>query len=272
MSKFIQKMHAVRWQQFIFIMLMAVIVVGTDSCKSSGKMSKKERKAQIEAAKKQLQPIINGTSTLSYDEQKRVVGDIMDKNLNDPILNSMIVEAQQKLKSLLAEQTQKKQQQVDQARAKLFDLLLNKDNLSADELERELNAIKAMKLGDSEIDELIARVEKKISEMRSSGSGANLPVKTQLENAFNSIVSSAQGGDMAGADNTIQKTLQLFSNEDAPVLIIISREGSIVDYDKPTTIRRYLYLLKDTKANRNSIDAIMTDATGKIKGLDLIKK
>jgi hypothetical protein len=272
MSEIISKIKSFRWQQMMFVLLMALIVVGTDSCKSSGKLSKKERKAQIEAAKKQLQPIISGTSTLSYDEQKRIVGEIMDKNLNDPILNSMIVDAQQKLKALLASQTQLKEKNVDQARAKLYDLLLNKENKSADELEKELRPIKAMDLNDSEINELIGRLETKIADMRASGGGANLPVKTQLENAFGSIVTSSQNGDLTGADNTIDKTLRLFSSDDAPVLIIISREGSIVDYDKPTTIRRYLNLLKDTKANRNNIDAIMTDATGKIKGLDLIKK
>jgi len=272
MSEIVNKIKSVHWQQMMFILLMALIVAGTDSCKSTGKLSKKERKAQIEAAKKQLQPIISGASTLSYEEQKRIVGEIMDKNLNDPVLNSMIVDAQQKLKSLLSEQTQMKAQKVDQARAKLFDLLLNKENKTADELEIEVRAIKAMELNDGEINELIVRVEKKITDMRASGGGANLPVKTQLENAFNSIVTSAQNGDSGSADNTIQNTLQLFSSSDAPVLIIISREGSIVDYDKPTTIQRYLNLLKDTKANRNNIDAIMTDATGKIKGLDLIKK
>ena len=272
MSEIIGKLKSIRLQQVLFILLMALIVVGTDSCKSTGKMSKKERKAQIEAAKKQLQPIINGTSTMSYDEQKRIVGDIMDKNLNDPILNSMIVEAQQKLKGLLTEQTQLRNQKIDEARAKLFDILVNKENKSADELEREVRAIKAQNLNDSEINELIDRAERKIAEMRANGGAANLPVRNQLENAFNAIVISAQNGDLTSADNTIQKTLQLFSAPDAPVLIIISREGSIVDYDKPTTIVRYLNLLKDTKANRNDIDAIMTDATGKIKGLDLIKK
>jgi hypothetical protein len=251
---------------------MALVMVGTDSCKSSGKMSKKQRKAEIEAAKKQLQPIINGTSTLSYDEQKRVVSEIMDKNLNDPVLNSMIVDAQQKLKSLLQEQTKLRDKKIDEARAKLYDLLLNKDNKSADELEKELKPIKAMELNDNEINELIGRLEDKIAQMRASGGTANLPVKTQLENAFNSIVTASLNGDLAGADNTIEKTMKLFSADDVPVLIIISREGSIVDYDKPTTIRRYLNLLKDTKANRNNIDAIMTDSNGKIKGLDLIKK
>lgn len=271
MSEIAGKIRSIRWQQMFFIMLMALMVAGADSCKSTGKMSKKERKAQIEAAKKQLQPIISGTSTLSYEEQKRIVGEVMDKNLNDPILNDMIIQAQQKLKTLLAEQTQAKAQKVDVARAALYDLLLNKDNKSADELERELNAIKRQNLNDTEIDELITRLEKKIADMRSGG-GSNLPVKAQLETAFTTIANAAQTGNLTQADNTIAKTLQFFSSDDVPVLIIISREGSMVDYDKPTTIRRYLNFLKDTKASKNDIDAIMTDANGKIKGLDLIKK
>ncbi|MDP1621511.1 MAG: hypothetical protein Q8M08_04140 [Bacteroidales bacterium] len=271
MSEIASKIKSIHWQRMMFILLMVIMVAGVESCKSTGKMSKKERKAQIENAKRQLQPIINGTSTLSYDEQKRIVGQIMDKNLNDPILNDMIIQAQQKLKTLLAEQTQAKALKIDLARAALYDLLLNKDNKSADEMEMELNAIKRQNLGDTEIDELIARVEKKIQDMRAGG-GSSLPVKAQLENAFTTIANSAKTGNLSQAESTIQKTLQYFSSDDVPVLIIISREGSIVDYDKPTTIKRYLQFLKDTKSSKNDIDAIMTDNNGKIKGLDLIKR
>jgi hypothetical protein len=270
MSEIARKIKSVNWQRFVFVLLMALLVAGADSCKSSGKMSKKERKAQIEQAKQQLKPIISGTSTLSYDEQKRIVGEIMDKNLNDPVLNEMIIQAQQKLKTLLAEETKTKAQKVDLARATLYDLLLNKDNKSADELETAVNSIKRQNLGDTEIDELISRVETKIKDMRSGG--GNLPMKTQLENAFTTIANASKTGNLSQADNTIQKTLQYFSSDDAPVLIIISREGSTVDYDKPTTIKRYLQFLKDTKASKNDVDAIMTDTSGKIKGLDLIKK
>lgn len=270
MSETVSKLKSFHWQRMMFILLMALLVAGADSCKSTGKLSKKERKAQIENAKKQLQPIISGTTTLSYDEQKRIVGEIMDKNLNDPVLNEMIIQAQQKLKALLAEQTQANARNIDVARATLYDLLLNKDNKTADELEKDLNAIKSQNLKDTEIDELIARVEQKIKTMRSGG--GDLPIKTQLENAFTTIANAASTGNLTQADNTIQKTLQYFASDDVPVLIIISREGSIVDYDKPTTIKRYLNFLRDTKASKNNIDAIMTDANGKIKGLDLIKK
>jgi hypothetical protein len=270
MSEITSKIKSIRWQRMMFILLMALMVAGADSCKSTGKLSKKERKAQIEQAKNQLKPIISGTSTLSYDEQKRVVGGIMDKNLNDPVLNDMIIQAQQKLKTLLAEQTQANAQKIDVARAALYDLLLNKDNKTADELEQELNAIRKQNLKDPEIDDLMTRLEKKIQDMRSGGS--NLPVKAQLENAFTTIAAASKTGNLTQANSTIQKTLQLFSSDDAPVLIIISREGSMVDYDKPTTIKRYLNFLVDMKASKNDIDAIMTDANGKIKELDLIKK
>ncbi|MCX6267950.1 MAG: hypothetical protein NTW16_11420 [Bacteroidetes bacterium] len=270
MSEIASKIKSIRWQRMMFILLMALMVAGADSCKSTGKLSKKERKAQIEQAKNQLKPIISGTSTLSYDEQKRIVGEIMDKNLNDPILNDMIIQAQQKLKTLLAEQNQAKAQKVDVARAALYDMLMNKDNKTADELEQELNAIKRQNLNDTEIDELVARVEKKIADMRSGGS--SLPVKAQLENAFTTIANASKTGNLTQANATIQKTLQLFTSDDAPVLIIISREGSTVDYDKPTTIKRYLNFLMDMKASKNEIDAIMTDSNGKIKELDLINK
>ena len=272
MSEIIQKIRSVRWQHLVIIILMALVVAGADGCKSTGKLSKKERKAQIENAKKQLQSIINGTSTLTLDEQKRLIASIMDKNYNDPTLDSLIIEAQKKLRTEMTAYESVKAKKVDMARATLYDLLLNKDNKTADELEKELNVIKAEKLNDQEIDELISRLEKKIKDMRSAGEGSNIPVKAQLENAFTTIANSAKTGNLTQADNTIQKTLPLFSSDDAPVLIIISREGSMVDYDKPTTIKRYLNLLKDTKASKNDIDAIMTDTNGKIKELDLIKK
>ena len=272
MSEIVRKIKSFRWQRMMFILMMALMVAGADSCKSTGKISKNQRKAEIENAKRQLKSIINGTSTLSLDEQKHLIASIMDKNYNDPALDALIIEANKKLRAELIESEKNKAQKVDIARAALYDLLLNKDNKSADELTKELSVIKAQKLNDQEIDELIIRLEKKIQGMRSSDNDAKLPVKTQLENAFTTIANAAKTGNLSQADNTIQKTLQLFSSDDAPVLIIISREGSIVDHDKPTNIKRYLNLLRDTKTSRNNIDAIMTDDNGKIKELDLIKK
>lgn len=272
MSKILNRISLISVRQLFIIAMIAMVAVGSEGCKSTGKLSKKERKAQIEAAKQQLQAIINGTSTLSLEDQERLVSDISNKNYGDPALNELIIQASQKLKRDYQEKEKIRMQKVDAARAALYDMLLNKENKSADQLEREVNAIKAQNLRDTEIDELIQRVEKKIQEMRNTDSGANLPIKTQLENAFQTIANAAKSGNLTQANSTIKTTLQYFSSEDAPVLIIISREGSVVDYDKPTTIRRYLEFLKDQKASKNAIDAIMTDSNGKIKGLDLIKK
>jgi len=271
MSKVMNQIKSFRWQQILFVALIAMLAVGVDSCKSTGQLSKKDRKAQIEIAKQQLRAIINGTTTLPLNKQDMLIGEIANKNYNDAELNQLIIDATQKVKRDWAEAEKVRAQKADAARAALLDMLLNKDNKTADQLERDLNGIKAQNLGDPEINELIARVEKKILDMRSAGSGASLPAKTQLENAFQTIASSAKSGNLAQADNTIKSILPLFSADDAPVLIIISREGSMVDYDKPTTIRRYLEFLRDQKASKNAIDAIMTDSNGKIKELDLIK-
>lgn len=272
MNQIVRKVKDFRWNSLLVILMVAMIAVGAESCKSTGKMSKKERKAQIELAKKQMRSIIDGTSTLSFEEQEDLISQTMNKNFNDAELNELLIQAQQVLKKKYNDMEKDRLQKIDAARASLLDMLVNKDNRTADQLEDALDAIKAQNLRDEEINELIARVEKKIADMRSFNSGANLPLKTQLENAFQSIATSSKGGNLTQADNQIQNTLQYFSSEEVPVLIIISREGDMVDYDKPTTIRRYLEFIKDQKASRNGIDAFQLDGSGKIKELDLIKK
>jgi hypothetical protein len=273
MSGMFEKIKSLQWHNFIFLALIAAMVIGSDGCKTSGKLTRKERKAQIEAAKKQLNDIINGTTTKSLEQQERTVSDIINKNYNDPELNQLIIKAQQKLKSDNAEIEKKKAERIDNARTKLMDLLVNQENKSAEELERDLRAIKSdiKDLNSSELNDLVSRVEKKIEDMKGSGT-ANIPLKTQLENNFNGIAAAGKSGNAAQAATLIGNTLKLFSGDDAPVLIIISREGSIVDYDKPTTIKRYLDFLKDQKTNRNAVDSYQVDANGKIKELDLIKK
>lgn len=271
MSEVICRIKSVHWHQLFIMLLIAAVVVGSDGCKSTGKLTKKERKAQIEAAKKELTAIINGTSTKSLEQQEKYVTDIMNKNYNDADLNALLVQATQKLKQAFAEKDKLYHKDLDEARAALFDLLQNKDNKTADEMEMELNQIKTRykNLKDEEILDLYSRVEKKIASMRSAG---NVPLKTQLENNFQAIADAGKSGNLTQAATLIKSTLPLFASDDTPVLIIISREGSVVDYDKPTTIKRYLDFLKDQKVNRNAVDSYQIDSNGKIKELDLIKK
>jgi hypothetical protein len=271
MSEIIHGIKSIRWQQLFFILLIGAVVVGSDGCKSTGKLTKKERKAQIEAAKKELTSIINGTSTKSLEQQEKYINDIANKNYNDADLNALLVQATQKVKQGFAERDSLRQKQIDEAKAALFDLLQNKDNKSADEMEKELTQIKARykNLNDEEVNDLYARVEKQIASMRSEG---NIPLKTKLENTFQGIADAGKSGNLTQAAALIKSTLPLFASDDTPVLIIIARDGSMVDYDKPTTIKRYLDFLKDQKTNRNDVDSYLLDNNGKIKELDLIKK
>lgn len=91
----------------------------------------------------------------------------------------------------------------------------------------------------------------------------------KLESAFSAV---AAASSPAMANQSIEQTLAMFSNQDTPVLIVIHEENGIKDYDEPTTIRRYLEYLKDTKKNLNFISDIRLDANGKVSELELRRK
>ncbi|GMQ26668.1 hypothetical protein Aoki45_33510 [Algoriphagus sp. oki45] len=91
----------------------------------------------------------------------------------------------------------------------------------------------------------------------------------KLENSFNAVATAAS---LNAADQSIQQTLSMFSNQETPVLIVIHEENGIKDYDEPTTIKKYLEYLKDTKKNLNYISDIRLDANGKVSELELRRK
>ena len=91
----------------------------------------------------------------------------------------------------------------------------------------------------------------------------------KLENYFNAV---AAAGNPNTANQSIQETLAMFSNQETPVLIVIHEENGIKDYDEPTTIKKYLDYLKDTKKNLNYISDIRMDANGKVSELELRRK
>lgn len=91
----------------------------------------------------------------------------------------------------------------------------------------------------------------------------------KLENYFNRV---AAAGNSNMANQSIQETLAMFSNQETPVLVVIHEENGIKDYDEPTTIKKYLDYLKDTKKNLNFISDIRLDANGKVSELELRRK
>ena len=91
----------------------------------------------------------------------------------------------------------------------------------------------------------------------------------KLENYFNRV---AAAGNVSMANQSIQEALGMFSNQETPVLVVIHEENGIKDYDEPTTIKKYLDYLKDTKKNLNFISDIRMDSNGKVSELELRRK
>jgi len=183
---------------------------------------------------------------------------------------------------------------VEQAKVKLQALLDDNSTLTLDQKYTELNKIKDLNINDKDVDNLIAKVEAKLNKDRDmvrkkaedelrtrdaeeqrrqeearNASKAGDPRFVKLNEAFSSITQSTSA-DLA--NQKILETLLLFANPEVPVLIIISQNGSAKDYDRPTTIKRYLEYLKDQKRNISQIENMVLDANGKVTELELIKK
>lgn len=95
------------------------------------------------------------------------------------------------------------------------------------------------------------------------------PTKSQkLENYFTAISNASSATSASGS---ISEALTMFSTPNAPVLIVIYRGTGNPDYDEPTTIKKYLEYLKDTKNNKAVVEEMVLDDYGKIKELVLKK-
>ena len=151
-----------------------------------------------------------------------------------------------------------------------------------EEKEHRVQTIKDWNLQNAEVDDLLFQVEKKLARERAQAqqraeeerkaaeeaAKAKEP-KNVLERNFASIASASS---VTSANRLINETLQLFSSNDVPVLIIISQAGGFNDYDRPTTIENYLNYLKDQKTNRNKVENLKFNDNGKITEVELIKK
>lgn len=89
-----------------------------------------------------------------------------------------------------------------------------------------------------------------------------------LSKYFDAVASSSNA---TAANNSINEALTMFASPETPVLIIISGSGDNKDYDRPTTIQKYLNYLKDQKKNANKVENLKYDASGKITEVELRK-
>ncbi len=163
---------------------------------------------------------------------------------------------------------------IEQAKLDLQAILDDAGGMSTEAKEREVNRIKGLNLEDAEVNDLIKRAEDKIAAekaaaMQPKADPAEKSAGERLDNYFQYI---AGANSINQANSLIDETVAMFTSDNAPLLIIINRSGGIVDYDRPTTIRKYLEYLKDQKKNLNAIDELVFDNNGKIKEIILIKK
>ena len=146
---------------------------------------------------------------------------------------------------------------------------------SLEEKEARVKTIKDWNLQNPEVDDLLFQVEKKLARERAQkeeeerNKQEEQAANVTLEHNFNNI---ARAGSVSQANRTINETLGLFESPNVPVLIIIKQNAGFNDYDRPTTIEKYLNYLKDQKKAAEKVYEIKYNANGKINELELIKK
>lgn len=167
-----------------------------------------------------------------------------------------------------------------QAKTDLMAIINDTGQMTLEEREFKLNSIKRMNLDDQEVKDLITQAEQKLAAERAAIEKRKEEERIAKEreargqysvihDSFNAI---AGARDANAANLAIRDALSQFANENVPVLILISQDGDIKDYDEPTTIKKYLEYLKDQKKSPNRVIDAEYDTNGKIKVLELQKR
>ena len=127
----------------IVAMIALVTICGATSCGSSKKMSKKEYKAKVEQATKDLNAILNGETEWSLEEQMARINEIkqVDFSKKNPEIVEMIERAEAKVAKEMKERDRlaKEQMQREQEEARLREL--EKQNNKQTDLAEYFNMI-----------------------------------------------------------------------------------------------------------------------------------
>ena len=142
---------------------------------------------------------------------------------------------------------------VEQAVKDLNAILDDETLWTLEEKEARVQTIKDWNLQNAEVDDLLLQVEKKLARERAQAEEERRAaaerdkvkaIDAVLDESFTSII---RASSISQANRTINETLGLFESPNVPVLIIISQNQGFNDYDRPTTIEKYLNYLKDQK-------------------------
>ena len=173
------------------------------------------------------------------------------------------------------------QAKVDQAKKDLTAILNDETNWTLDQKKKRVETIKSYNIEDQEIKELIVKVEDKLKEeerqleeerLRQEEMDKANREKQKYASITNTMVGIAGAGSYDDANRQIENTMNLYASPDVPVLIIISKENGYSDYDRPTTISKFLNYLKDKKSFKFGVESVKYNDQGKITELELIKK
>ena len=151
--------------------------------------------------------------------------------------------------------------------------LLTDNSLSVTDLEAELAKIKAQGLNNAEVTDLINQVQQLIDQKKAAEAQVqNRSLAGNQTAVLNTFSQISQAGSYDAANGVIDKMLDEFESPNTPVLIIIAEEQGEKDYDKPTTIEKYLEYIKVQKRFESTVEEIVRNKDGKISRLVLRKK
>ena len=168
---------------------------------------------------------------------------------------------------------------IDQAIKDLNAILDDETLWSLEEKDARVQTIKDWNLQNAEVDDLLFQVEKKLARERAQRDEEERRAAEEREKANaadamlgRNFTSIANASSTSQANRLINETLGMFESPNVPVLIIIKQNAGFNDYDRPTTIKKYLNYVKDQKKATEKVYEIKYNSNGKINEIELIKK
>ena len=166
---------------------------------------------------------------------------------------------------------------IEKAKTELMAIINDNGQMSLSAKEKKVSEIKALNLQDPEVDELILRAEEAIAKQkkelqrleeekerqRKAEAAAVVVTEQKYEKIDDYLDAVVETKSLEMRNQKISETLKFFASPEVPVLIIIYQEADIKDYDKPTTIKKYLEYLKDLQKNPNKVNDVKYNEIGR---------
>ncbi len=174
---------------------------------------------------------------------------------------------------------------VNNAKQALKSIIDGETAMTTQEKEAKLKSIKQDDLHDAELSKLITKVEEMIKNERDAAGTSNMEPAVKVvdntprntvtmiettESLLNKLFDKIASGEEISKN--IGKVSEMCESDNIPVLIIISKNELVTDYDRPTTIGEYLNYLKDQNVSRNKVYKIVRNGDNKISEIELIRK